>query len=322
MAWIIFSTMVGSIHLVPIKDKWIECAEYFLSALYTHGKSQAICQHCAAKYIFFKFISYLGMKSWDLHVCDRASTITHVDRVKKSNPWYNKIWLCLKVIIWSSQICLSVIFIHFVIISKHLRKLHSFTLFSITWHCFSLFLVGSKSMLALLPFKATITPRHLNDKCFHRADGDLICRFVYLRITFPMYSWCATRNPVPDSTYHLADLKSVTTESRNLSPCMTATPWSRVNWKMCDENSTFGCFDAICTQSSVTWPHCGTVHDFFGSFHWPRLPSWIGFFSEMAVTARASGACTQFKTKHQSKHQRVLPAYMALHKIAGYKWFW
>ena len=31
-------------------------------------------------------ISYLGMKSWDLHVCDRASTITHVDRVKKSNP--------------------------------------------------------------------------------------------------------------------------------------------------------------------------------------------------------------------------------------------
>ena len=71
----------------------------------------------------------------------------------------------------------------------------------------------------------------------------------YLRITFPMYSWFATRNPVPDSTYHLADLTSVATESRNVSPCMTATPWSRVNWKMCDENSTFGYFDAICTQS-------------------------------------------------------------------------
>ena len=69
------------------------------------------------------FISYLGMKSWDLHVCDRASTITHVDRVKKSNPWYNKIWLCLNVTIWSSQICLSVIFIHFVIISKYLGKI-------------------------------------------------------------------------------------------------------------------------------------------------------------------------------------------------------
>ena len=67
-------------------------------------------------------ISYLGMKLWDLHVCDRASTITHVDRVKKSNPWYNKIWLCLNVTIWSSQICFSVIFIHIVIISKYLGK--------------------------------------------------------------------------------------------------------------------------------------------------------------------------------------------------------
>ena len=95
-----------------------------------------------------------------------------------------------------------------------------------------------------------------------------------------MNSWCATRNPVPDSTYHLVDLKSVTTESRNVSPCMTETPWSRVNWKMCDENSTFCCFDAICTQFSVTWPHCGKVYDFFGSFNWPRLPSWIGFFTD------------------------------------------
>ena len=123
-------------------------------------------------------ISYLGMKSWDLHVCDRASTITHVDRVKKSNPWYNKIWLCLNVTIWSLQICFSVIFIHFVIIQNIWeKKLHLFTLFSITRHCFSLILVGSKSMLALLPFKVTITPRHWNDKCFHRAGGDLICRF-------------------------------------------------------------------------------------------------------------------------------------------------
>ena len=68
------------------------------------------------------FISYLGMKSWDLHVCDRASTITHVDRVKKSNPWYNKIWLCLNVTIWSSQICFSVIFIHFVMIQNIWEK--------------------------------------------------------------------------------------------------------------------------------------------------------------------------------------------------------
>ena len=139
-----------------------------------------ICSHQAGRCIWV-VISYLGMKSWDLHVCDRASTITHVDRVKKSNPWYNKIWLCLNVTIWSSQICLSVIFIHFVIFSKYLplsgKKIALIHTFSITRHCFNLFLVGSKSMLALLPSKATIVPRHWNDKCFHRAGGDLICRF-------------------------------------------------------------------------------------------------------------------------------------------------
>ena len=85
---------------------------------------------------------------------------------------------------------------------------------------------------------------------------------LHSHITFPMYSWCATRNPVPDSTYHLADLKSVTTESQNVSPCMTAALLNRVIWKMCDENSTCSCLDTICTQSSVTWSHCGTVYDF------------------------------------------------------------
>ena len=34
-----------------------------------------------------RFISYLGMKSWDLQVCDRASTITHVDREKKNSAY-------------------------------------------------------------------------------------------------------------------------------------------------------------------------------------------------------------------------------------------
>ena len=32
------------------------------------------------------------MKSWDLQVCDRASTITHVDREKKDSAYqYNEI---------------------------------------------------------------------------------------------------------------------------------------------------------------------------------------------------------------------------------------
>ena len=38
---------------------------------------------------FINFISYLGMKSWDLQVCDRASTITHVDREKKNSAYQN-----------------------------------------------------------------------------------------------------------------------------------------------------------------------------------------------------------------------------------------
>ena len=44
----------------------------------------SFCTSCKSTIIFV--ISYLGMKSWDLHVCDRASTITYVDRVKKVIP--------------------------------------------------------------------------------------------------------------------------------------------------------------------------------------------------------------------------------------------
>ena len=213
------------------------------------------------------FISYLGMKSWDLHVCDRASTITHVDRVKKSNLWYNKIWLCLNVTIWSSQICFSVIFIHFVMIQniweKKIALIHTFCNHPSLLQLIFGRLLKHASALAI---KSNDNSKTLEWQVFSQGWWGLDLPILYLRITFPMYSWCSTRNPVPDSTYHLVDLKSVTTESRNVSPCMTATPWSRVNWKMCDENSTFCCFDAICTQFSVTWPHCGTVHDFFWQF--------------------------------------------------------
>ena len=194
------------------------------------------------------------MKSWDLHVCHRASMIKHVDPAKKVIP--ARIWLCSNVTIWSSQTCFSVIFIHIVIISNYLEKVHLFTLFSITSHCFSLFLVSSKNMSVLLPFKA----RHSNDKVFLQGWWGFDMPILHSRIIFPMYIWCATRNAMPDSTDHLVDLKSVTKESRNVSPCMT--PWSRVNWKMCDGNSTFACIHAICTQFSITWPHSLTVHDF------------------------------------------------------------
>ena len=215
---------------------------------------------------------------------------------------------------------LSVIFIHFVIISKYMgKKKQVFTLFSITRPSLLQLIFGRlKKHASALAIQSNDKSQTLEWQVFSQGCWGLDLPTLYLRITFPMYSWCATRNPVPDSTYHLVDLKSVTTESWNVSPCMTATPWSRVNWKMCDENSTFGCFDAFCTQFSVTWPHCGTVHDFFWQFWLTALAVMNRIFhSKMAVTARAGGACTQFKTKHPSKLQRVLPAYMALHKIAG-----
>ena len=45
-------------------------------------------------------------------------------------PWYNKIWLCLNVTIWSSQTCFSVIFFHFVMIQniweKKIALIHNF----------------------------------------------------------------------------------------------------------------------------------------------------------------------------------------------------
>ena len=125
-----------------------------------------------------------------------------------------------------------------------------------------------------------------------------------------MYSWCATRNPESDSTHYLADLRSVTTESRNDSPCMTATPWSRVNWNIYDENSTFACFGAICTQFSVTWPHCGTVHDFLAVLTDRACRHEWDFSQRDGSDSTCGRRVHTVQTKHQSKHQRVLPAYM------------
>ena len=194
------------------------------------------------------------MKSWDLHVCDRASTITHVDRVKESNPWYNKIWLCLNVSIWSSQICFSVIFIHNVIISKYLGKNCTYShFFSRTSHCFSLFLVDSKSMLALLPSKATtITPRHSNDKCFHMAGGDLICQ---LRISFPIVGaqqqiQCLTVAYVPPGWFEECDHGVSECQSLHDSDSVKTSKLKNVRWKL-----------NLCLLRSTPFVHNSMSHD-------------------------------------------------------------
>ena len=127
---------------------------------------------------YFQILYHTWVWNRGICMCVIVRPRSHMLIVLKKVIPDTTIWLCLIVTIWSSQICFSVIFILFVMIQNIWeKKLHLFTLFPITRHCFSLFLVGSKSMLALLPFKVTMTPRHWNDKCFHRAGGDLICRF-------------------------------------------------------------------------------------------------------------------------------------------------
>ena len=201
------------------------------------------------------------------------------------------------------------------------KKLHLFTLFSITSHCFSLFLVDSKSMLALLPFKATtITPRHSNDKCFHMAGGDLICQSCVHASHFQKLvrnkKSSAWQYVPPDRWFEECDGVSEC-QSLHDSDTVKTSKLKNVRSKL---NLCLLRRHLYTIQCHVTklWYRSWL----FGTFNWPCLPSWIGIFhSEMAVTARAGLACTQFKTKHQSKRQRVLPAYMALHKIAGCKRF-
>ena len=52
-------------------------------------KKNATCLILFTQKYVISVISYLGVKSWDLQVCDRASTITHVDREKKNSAYYN-----------------------------------------------------------------------------------------------------------------------------------------------------------------------------------------------------------------------------------------
>ena len=123
------------------------------------------------------------------------------------------------------------------------------------------FLVRSKSMLALLPFKATLSRRHSDDKGFHRAGGNLACQFCICASHFQCI--VGAQLEIQCLTVRTTWLIwKVWPQSFGIaSPCMTVTPWSRANWKMCNKNSTFACHDAMCTQFSLTWPHSFIVHD-------------------------------------------------------------
>ena len=183
--------------------------------------------------------------------------------------------------------------------------------FSITSHCFSLFLVGSKSMLALGHSKQR---RHSNDKCFHRAGGDLICLFCIRATHFQCIvgvqqeMLCLTVRPI----WLIWRLWP-----RSLRMSVPAWQRHRVNWKICDENSTFACFDAICTQFSVTWPHCNDVHDFLAVLTDPACRHESDFFTARWQWQHVRAA----RARSSKQNTRANISVFCLHKIAGYKRF-
>ena len=116
------------------------------------------------------------------------------------------------------------------------------------------FLIRSKSMLAPLPFKATLTRRHSDDKGFHRACGDLACQFCIC----PSHFQC-----IAGAQLEIQCLTVRTTwliwrvRPHNLgiaSPCMTVTPWSRANWKRTIEIQHL-LASTPCVHNSVSHDH-------------------------------------------------------------------
>ena len=78
-----------------------------------------------------------------------------------------------------------------------------------------------------------------------------------------------------DITYYPPDLKSVTTEPRNVSPCMTSASWSRLNWNIYDENSTLSYTDTICTQFNGHRTTFFLPFATFRQFDWLCLLAWF-----------------------------------------------
>ena len=92
-------------------------------------------------------------------------------------------------------------------------------------------------------------------------------------------SWCATRNPVPDSAYHpgwFEECDHWVSECQSLhdSDTVKTSKLKNVRWKL---NLCLLRRHLYTIQCRVTtlWYRSWL----FGSFNWPWLPSWIGFFT-------------------------------------------
>ena len=88
---------VWGIHRSPVnsphKGQWRDALMFSLICTWingwvNNGEAGDLRRH-RAHHDVIVIISYLGMKSWDSQVCDRASTITHVDREWKNSAYQN-----------------------------------------------------------------------------------------------------------------------------------------------------------------------------------------------------------------------------------------
>ena len=133
-------------------------------------------------------------------------------------------------------------------------------------------------MPALLPFKATITPRHWNDKCFHRAGGDLICRFGICASHFQCI--VGAQQEILCLTVRTIWL-IWRVWPRSLG--MSVPAWQRHREVELIEKCAMKTQHLVASTPFVhNQCHMTTLWYrswLFGSFNWPRLSSWIGFFT-------------------------------------------
>ena len=154
-------------------------------------------------------------------MCDRASTITHVDREKKNSAYQNnKIFYYFLGVIDSVAFCY--IFIHFPISSNYMALNLKFIYFTNIYFCeiekhTGSFLSSSTADPDLGGF-----PQGWGVKCLYR-----VVHFAdrHACVTFWTHSRPATGNSKPETPYQPACVRSVTSGLRSVRLCTESASW-------------------------------------------------------------------------------------------------